>query len=131
MPTINLGKTIRGCSKENSTNEEILLNMIIKALNSNFDLELILEYNQGDAQLYYDLFLTLRSMGMVKKQKYASFGIGSPIPGLNVQSCLNAIANITKRNRDLREYPANGYPNIDFNSYQTPPSNSSGSFGRR
>lgn len=131
IPTINLGKTIRGCSKANSTNEEILLNMIKKALNSNFDLELISEYNQGNAQLYYDLFLTLRAMGMVKKQKYASFGIGSPIAGLNVQSCLNTIANITKRNRDLREYPANGYPNIDFNSYQTPPSNSPGFFGRR
>lgn len=41
IPTVNLGKTIRGCSNANSTNEEILLNMIKKALNSNFDLELI------------------------------------------------------------------------------------------
>ena len=132
MPTINLGKTIRGCSKINSTNEEILINMIKKALNSNFTLELISEYNQGNAQLYYDLFLTLRAMGMVKKQKYASFGIGRPINGLNVQSCLNAIEHITRNNRDLREYPENGYPSIDFNSYQNPPSdNSMGSFGQR
>lgn len=131
MPTINLGKTIRGCSNANSTNEEVLLNMIKKALNSNFNLELLSEYNQGNAQLYYDLFLTLRVMGMIKKQKYASFGIGSSIPGLNVQSCLNAIANITKKNRDIREYPANGYPNIDFNSYLNPPSSSSRSFRQR
>ena len=130
MPTINLGKTIRGCAKVNSSNEEILLNMIKKALNSNFDLELISEYNQGNAQLYYDLFLTLRAMGMIKIQKYASFGIGNSL-NVNTQCCLNAIEKITTRNCDYREYPPNGYPSIDFNSYQTPSTNPFESFGRR
>ncbi len=109
MPTIKLGRTIRGCAKPSSTNEEILLNMIRKALNTNFNLELISEYNQGDANLYHDLFLTLRAMGMIKVMKYASFGIGSSI-NVNTQSCLNAIENITRRNRDYRDYPEGGYP---------------------
>jgi len=130
VPTIHLGRTIRGCSKVNSSNEEILLNMIKKALNSNFVLELISEYNQGDAQLYYDLFLTLRAMGMVKIQKYSSFGMGNFL-NVNMQSCLTAIEKITTRNRDYREYPPNGYPHIDFDSYKVPSTTSFGFFDRR
>lgn len=117
-PTINLGKTIRGCSKANSTNEEVLLNMIKKALNSNFDLELISEYNQGSAELYYDLFLTLRTMGFIKYQKYASFGVGIPLK-INIQNCLDAIETITKKNRDYRNYPIEGYPEINFKHNKT------------
>lgn len=109
MPTINLGRTIRGCSKVGTSNDQVLLNMIKKALNSNFASELIAEYDDGDAKLYYDLFLTLRAMGMVKVQKYASFGIGQSI-NLDVGSCLDAINSITIHNRDYRDYPEGGYP---------------------
>lgn len=115
MPTINLGKTIRGCSNEKSTSEEILLNMIKKALNSNFDIELIYEYNQGSAELYYDLFLTLRTMGFIKYQKYASFGFGIPLK-INVQSCLDAIEKITKKNRD---YLTEEFSEINFKHNKT------------
>ena len=117
-PTINLGKTLRGCSKQNSTNNEILLNMIKKALNSNFDLELISEYNQGNAKLYYDLYQTLYNMGIIKTQKYASFGIGQYV-NYNILDCLNNISNITKRNIDYRNYPEGGYPIINFGEYTT------------
>ena len=116
-PTINLGKTIKDCSN-GDTNEKILLNMIKKALNSNFNLELISEYNKGNAQLYYDLFLTLRTMGMLKVEKYASFGIGKS-NNINVNSCLKAIETITTRN-----YNYEGYYNPIDNSLKS-------SFGRK
>lgn len=128
-PTINLGKTIRGCSN-GITNEGILENMIKKALNSNFDLELISEYNQGNGQLYYDLFLTLRAMGMLKVKKYASFGVGNSI-NVDTQSCLNAIAAITAKNQDYRDYPPNGYPTIDFSIYPVTNTNTAETFNRR
>ena len=115
MPTIHLGKTLCDCANENSTNEEVLLNMIKKSLNSNFDLELISKYNQGSAELYYDLFLTLRTMGFIKHQKYASFGVGTPLK-INIQSCLDAIEMITKKNR---EYLIEGYSEINFKHNKT------------
>lgn len=122
-PTINLGRTIRGCSTSSSTDTEVLHNMIKKALNKNFTEELFREYNQGDGRLYYDLFLTLRSMGFIQIQKYATFGQEEPIKGILVSSCLNAINNITKRNYDFNPYPQGGYPRIEYEKFISPRAN--------
>ena len=89
-------------------------------ISSNLDyygiyIELIYEYNQGSAELYYDLFLTLRTMGFIKYQKYAFFGFGIPLK-INVQSCLDAIEKITKKNRD---YLTEEFSEINFKHNKT------------
>ena len=117
-PTINLGKTLRGCYTRNSTDTEVLLNMIKKAINTNFTEELFREYNNGDGKLYQDLFITLRAMGFIQIQKYATFGQGTPIKGIKVNNCLNAISNITSRNQDIRQYPKEGFPKIEYEKYK-------------
>ena len=116
-PTIEFGKTLRGCYGAYSTRESILTRMIIKALSSDFTKEVIKEYYEGDGRLYQDLFLTLRAMGILKIQKYATFGQGEPMEGITSESCLNAIRTITERNQDMRTYPLKGFKDIDYDSY--------------
>ncbi len=116
-PTISFGKTLRGCYGASSTNESILTRMIIKALNSDFAEEVFKEYYDGDGKLYQDLFLTLRAMGLLKIQKYATFGQGEPIEGIKSEACLNSIDIITKRNQDMRTYPVQGFKKINYSSY--------------
>ncbi len=115
-PTINFGKTLRGCGVRTGTNEEVLLDMIKKALNGSFPLDIINEYNQGDGYLYYDLFLTLRAMGKIKVRKYASLGVGQDILD-NTNASLNLISILCKKNVDHRDYPTEGYPSIKFEAY--------------
>lgn len=115
-PTINFGKTLRGCYTLDSSRTDILSNMIAKAINTNFVDEVIKEYNHGDGKLYQDLFQTLRAMGFIQMQKYASFGQGKPVKGIIVSNCLKAVENITTRNQDMRPYPFGGFPKVDFSS---------------
>ena len=116
-PTIEFGKTLRGCHGRETTDEEILGNMIKKALYTNFDEQVIREYNHGNGELFKDLFLTLRTMGFVLRQKYASFGVGTPIKGVTTEHCLNVIKTITGRNEDMREFPSFGFPKIEYSKY--------------
>jgi hypothetical protein len=118
MPTIEFGKTLRGCYNSSSTNERILSRMIMKALNSDFPEEVFREYYEGNGTLYQDLFSTLRAMGMIKIQKYATFGQDTPLKGITTESCLNAISYLTSRNQDMRTYPAEGYKEIDYEFFK-------------
>lgn len=118
MPTVQLGKTLRGCDNGMSSSRVILLNMIRKALFTDFADELFAEYNDGDGELYYDLFKTLRCMGILKHQKYASFGIGIQA-NVNTNDLLKTIETITYRNADCRPYPSEGFPKMDFEKFRT------------
>ncbi len=118
-PTISLGRAISGCAKDTTSDDEVLLNMIKKALNTNFDLDLIKEFGDDDTgTLYHDLFLILREMGLLKVQKYASFGYGTPL-NINVNEILKTIQELTHKNKCTIDFPTDGYPNIDFDSFKT------------
>ena len=119
QPTIEFGKTLRGCHNRLSTDSDVLLNMISKAFYINFDEDLFKEYNNGDGNLYQDLFRTLRSMGFLLRQKYATFGQGEPIKGVTSENCLKAISTITSKNEDFRPYPQDGFSKIDYDRYRT------------
>lgn len=119
MPTLNFGKTLRGCW-DGRTSNKVLYNMIVKALNGNFAMEVISEYNQGNAQLYYDLALTLQNMGIIKCKKYHSFGGSNDYVGnCNLNESLKNIELLSEKNKDARSYPNNGYPIMDFNKYKS------------
>lgn len=113
-PTTEFGRTLKSCSRVNSNRDEILINMIKMALNSDFVKNVITEYSQGDGQLYYDLFLILRAMGLIKKEKYASFNVEQGMP-VNVQSCLDAISSITSNIWYSRVCPPINPKEIDLN----------------
>lgn len=118
QPTIEFGKTLRGCHNRISTNEDVLLNMISKALYTNFDEDLFREYYKGDGSLYQDLFRTLRAMGLLLDQKYASFGQGKPIKGVTSESCITAISRMAAKNEDMRPYPQGGFSKIEYGKYR-------------
>ena len=117
MPTIELGRTIRGCSSD-GTNDRILFNMIKKALDTDFDLELISEYYKGSKDLYFDLANVLKAMGFLKVKKYSTFGQGTN-NRINTKSILDSIEKITERNKDYRDRPKEGYEPIDFSKYKS------------
>lgn len=119
-PTVQFGRTLRGCSTRSSSDESVELAMIRKALRGKFAEEVIAEYYQGNADLYYDLFRTLRCMGILKNNKYATLGLADKIP-TNTAAVLNAISDMCYRNTDTRDYPDSGFPPVDFNSFKTPP----------
>lgn len=115
-PTVQLGRTLRGCACGVEDDNQVAINMIKRALNSNFDSELISEYYEAGIDAYYNLFLILRLMGIIRKNKYASLNLENPINASNYD-CLVAINNLTKKYRDRRSYPINGFREIDFSLY--------------
>ena len=121
-PTINFGRTLRGCSHRLSTNETILSAMIHKALNTDFDEEVLREYNCGPGTLYQDLFKSLRAMGLILIQKYATFGNGTPVRGVTVANCMKEVNGLAQKNEDMRPYPVTGFPKIDYTKYLIPSS---------
>lgn len=135
-PTICLGRTLRGCWNGRADDKDVMRKMIKKCLSTNFNLDLISEYNVGGSELYYSLFLTLERMGKLKLLKYQSFGIDEGdfcLPKSTdenirpyVARLIKDIKSITQKNCDCREYPEKGFPKIIFDKYKkkgTPPDN--------
>ena len=116
-PTSNFGRTLRGCAKKDSSDEEVTLNMVRKALNGNFTEEVIKEYCNGEAELYYDLYQTLIRMGMLKRKKYASLNAAYDIEEVTASDLLSGIKVFTDKDRDFRDYPVNGFRNTSFDEY--------------
>lgn len=121
VPTVQLGRTLRGCGHDKGYND-VLLNMIKKALNSNFNMELISEYNDAGPEAYYDLFLILRLMGIVRNNKYASFGLGKAV-NANIPYILEIIKSKCNYYKDFRDYPLFGFNPVDFSIYSDESSN--------
>lgn len=119
-PTVDLGRTLRGCSTKGATSKEILYRMIKKALDTdNFALDLISEYNEDDATLYMDLCFILQNMGNILNEKYASFGQRQlPKSERTIEQSLKNIDGLAKRNHDFREIPKEGLVRIDFEKYK-------------
>lgn len=117
QPTIEFGKTLRGCHTDESKNEDILSRMIIKSLNFNFVDEVIREFNHGDGNKYQDLFLMLRTMGLLHIQKNASIGNGQTLYGILSNNCIETMNFLSKKNIELRPYPFGGFPKVDFASH--------------
>lgn len=69
----NFGRTLRGCSLRGSSDCDVLQEMIKKALTSDFKNEVLAEYNDGNADLYKDLFKSLKLMGEIKAWQYDIF----------------------------------------------------------
>ncbi len=120
-PTINLGRTLRGCgSEENNTNKAILYGMLKRALDHDFVSDLISEYDvalKGKPDAYRDLMNILINMGIVCDKKYASFGHGlieERYTG-NARQALANIQELTDKYVDYRPYPLQGFPQMDFN----------------
>lgn len=120
-PTINLGRTLRGCGNEkNHTNRAILYGMLKRALDHDFVPDLISEYDValgGSQDAYRDLMNILINMGIVCDKKYHSFGHGlieDRYMG-NARQALENIQSLTDKYVDYRPYPLQGFPQMDFN----------------
>ena len=112
LPTMQLGRTLRGCATNNV--DEILINMVRKALNNNFCLDLVSEYASKGINAYYDLFIILKNMGFIKQNKYSSFGMGQPI-NVSIPSGFNTIKDLTSKYVDYRNSCCINH--IDFSNY--------------
>ena len=117
MPTVEFGKTLRGMTNIFPTNESVLKNMIRKAINGDFILDVMREYYQKEGKdPYYDLYKTLVCMGTLLDRKNTLMGRGC-LMQLDVDKCLKATYELVRRNADPEESPLEGFGDMDFLEY--------------
>lgn len=123
-PTIDMGRTMRGCGKSNSDSKKVLQDMIKRSLHTDsFSEDLIAEYNAKDARGYLDLFCMLQHMGNILNEKYASFGIRRmPKSTTAVNKSLRFIEMYADRNENYFEYQQGEFKRVDFEKYISGPS---------